>query len=890
MMKSILVFHILLTTCFSLYFNQLKTYEGGHNFGFKSILYDANGFCFVGLSHDDQLITSRKYIPPHLEDSSNTYSDFKAIFDFSAYLRENPVVYDKTEFITEFTKAPDSIIVATSSRLIEVIMDFQCSELVSIENRIDPSKSLVWGQVYSMAASDWSVWYGTEKGLFVSYYTGSEGFWKTYSMDNLIVTPTLICTSLSFVAAWNNSLFCGTSETFLEIQYGSNTSPDIYLNNFDLPVYQEWIGSVIALPILKYSIFYDCGQDVLWMLDASTLYYRRRSSYTIYSVTYLKGAITSNFTSISSACVFSDHSFLGAGTKTPPPSSLCYLYLGTRSHGVVRLAYTTVLDQVHGSWTDAVTLSGFRYMPRPQGSGAYDEARANTVTVLSDRDMTTETCSCDPRTDGSSTTIAFTDYGYSFISSTHLQLQQKEVFFSSLTLTERHVRGGNMMSNILLQKYGDLNNYYYSALESDGLYTSQYSIAMSLKCYVAQLNNKDACQHALNMFNGVRNLVAVTGVTGLVASTYCTKAEILESDNSSHPTLGCGTDEDSVGEWQVSTTLGGWVWKSNPSSVSILSYLLATSMAFDLLPFASSERLKVLSLITDVMDYIIRNDYYYVDISGSCTADGVWNAKELNGNSKYKLIRGINGMQILSMLAISFSITGDLKYYYEYIKMGEEFNYFRNIQNLKINSNGRDNHKDTFAIAISFQLLYYSKYRLSHGLVKLCKQGMKRTGVEDVVDCNRREALLSQEMLPPVDTSLMVFWNEVRGEKSPFWLAIVSGFAEKKEMVTLQDVRNAMDTLRYAPLDLVNWQVSNYGRWDVEVQPYSDYGDATAKLAREVMTPLERPLFHWDSNPYLMQGSESDTEKLGYQEYAPTEWLYSYWILRFHDISDITMK
>jgi hypothetical protein len=165
----------------------------------------------------------------------------------------------------------------------------------------------------------------------------------------------------------------------------------------------------------------------------------------------------------------------------------------------------------------------------------------------------------------------------------------------------------------------------------------------------------------------------------------------FEKNNISR-TEGCGKDGEN--NWHSSSSMPGWVWKGDTSSDTINGHYFAYGLILDLVAHSDSERERVIGAISRLTSYIVQNDLYYIDISGAPTKWGRWNPADLNNDPKYVSERGVNSLEILSHLALAYSVTGETLYYNKFKELVEEHGYYDNIRNQKIDNPFDDNHSD----------------------------------------------------------------------------------------------------------------------------------------------------------------------------------------------------
>lgn len=225
---------------------------------------------------------------------------------------------------------------------------------------------------------------------------------------------------------------------------------------------------------------------------------------------------------------------------------------------------------------------------------------------------------------------------------------------------------------------------------------------------------------AWRTFEALELLGNITGIDGLIGRSMCSPDEI-SSVNSR--TKSCGTD--GVNNWHASSSLPGWVWKGDTSSDTITGHYFAYGVILDHVAESDEEISRVVWVLDGITSYIVKNDYYYIDVTGQPTKWGRWNPIDLNENSQYYSERGVNSLEILSYLALTYSVTGNEVYLKEYNRLAYQEGYLRNVLNYKLDNPFEDNHSDNqlgYSSSCCFSLTHPSSqvYGLPHSL--LCLQ------------------------------------------------------------------------------------------------------------------------------------------------------------------------
>ena len=243
-------------------------------------------------------------------------------------------------------------------------------------------------------------------------------------------------------------------------------------------------------------------------------------------------------------------------------------------------------------------------------------------------------------------------------------------------------------------------------------------------------------------------------------------------------------------------------------------------------------------LVVNLMDYILKNDYIYVDIDGSNVIEADWSPESLNENPSNRYIRGLNSLQILSYLTLSFSISGISSYLDAFQDLFYSKGYYTNALNQKLESVYGDNHRHNELSFMAYHTLFYSHYHLHRN---------NRRNVDESLTSTLKQ------MVMPMITSLERWYSIVEKEFSPLWLVAFVGPTNLR--VKDENLKIIVDSLTDSPINLIDYGVSHSNRWDCVSQPYGDMGNSTEQLLHYVLSPAERQISSFDSNPFLMDSN-----------------------------------
>jgi hypothetical protein len=260
------------------------------------------------------------------------------------------------------------------------------------------------------------------------------------------------------------------------------------------------------------------------------------------------------------------------------------VWIGT-PHGLVRWARGKDAD------ADWRFFWGQRYLPLGNSS-VYDVAAVSSA--------------------GLGLAVVATDGGLAFLEAQTWTLAEKAAHYETI-LQQRHNRHG-MVAECSMQRFGDVGHCVGGPSDNNGLWTSLVVVAEA--CRTA-LGGQGAAASLDTFFKGMKLLVDVTGIRGLMARS-CVQP---------------GTPAEAGDTWHNSTnpSLAGWQWKGDASSDEVVGHGFAyPAMARILGTAAGTLGAEALALLEDIVGYILENDYYLIDVTGTHTRWGVWNPEVIN--------------------------------------------------------------------------------------------------------------------------------------------------------------------------------------------------------------------------------------------------------------------
>ncbi len=439
-----------------------------------------------------------------------------------------------------------------------------------------------------------------------------------------------------------------------------------------------------------------------------------------------------------------------------------------------------------------------------------------------------------------------TDGGVGSIFEEKMTLAKKAEHFDSIT-QQRHNRHG-YIGLIHLKTPGDPTaGANYEAADSDGLWTAYYVAAQCFR--YASTHSANARQEAKKSFDALLELERVSGIPGYPARSMVTEEEIKAGIKGFNPDALVHVPGEKDKYWVKSPVVKGLWLKTDTSSDTLDGHFFAWYLYHDLVADAT-EKKYIEALVRRSMDSIIKNNYTLIGHSGRKTRWGVWGPQFLNDDPEWIDQRGINSLDLLSHLKLSYHLTGDRKYQQAYDEMIEKYHYLQNTLLLRRGNLGdwwEINHSDDQLAAITFYpLLMLEKDPAKR---RILVQSFARTWEDNENGDITQRAEHSS------------FYNFNYG-------ALTGNYCDAE--IGVQDLQDW-------PWDMVDWNINNSQRHDVKIwhKPGTDF-EHDSHLDR-VVPSSERWVKRWNGNPWQGDGGSN-----GGIEQDGSTWLIAYWMGVYH--------
>jgi len=426
--------------------------------------------------------------------------------------------------------------------------------------------------------------------------------------------------------------------------------------------------------------------------------------------------------------------------------------------------------------------------------------------------------------------LILTNNGLGQIFFKKMTLEDKAMFFEK-QVRQRHIRNG-FNASLGGMKDGNLSSGSLRDSDNDGLWTAMYLGGEIFRYAVTK--SDDALQNCIESLDALERLYSITSIPGFPARSF---------ERSGYINVLADPDR-----WQHSKD-PGWDWKATTSSDEAIGHIFALGAMAELIDVESIQK-RAIHLIDTLMMHIVDNDMYLIDYDGKPTQWGKWNPDYVNKYPKNVGDRKLNSSNIIGMLQTAYHFTHKEIYKEKAFELMDKFGYLENLM-APMNERGKA-LSDTGKLRRTF----ISSWNHSDDeMFFVGYWGLYRYAFNDTLKEKYKDAIIDH-------------WEIERPEKDGAWNIFTA-------MVSSEfDLKEAVWYLQEHPLDMINWDIMNSRRKDIEfIEP-----NFRRQTIREVLPPDERPVQRHNGNMFNIdkKGGNGNGE-----ESAGDIWLLPYWMGRY---------
>ena len=429
------------------------------------------------------------------------------------------------------------------------------------------------------------------------------------------------------------------------------------------------------------------------------------------------------------------------------------------------------------------------------------------------------------------TVLVLTEDGLSKLEFKEITLYDKAMYFEE-QVRKRHIRHGFNAGLASMEK-GNVDSGRLKDSDNDGLWTAMYLAGQVFR--YATTNSEEAFQNCKESLEAMERLFSINPVAGFPSRSFERSGYI---ERLSDPE-----------RWQHAND-PEWDWKATTSSDEAIGHMFAYGVIAELVEDENMKQ-RAITLIDTLMNHIVVNDLYLVDYDGKPTTWGKWHPSYVNARPKMVGDRKLNSSNIISMLQTAYHFTEKEKYKEKAFELIKKHGYLDNLMR-PINEIGKaPESADDWS-----KMLSENWNHSDDEMYFLGYWGLYKYAFNDTLKQMYKEAILDH-------------WAAERPEKEGLW-NIMTALTGTEHF----DLEEAVWYLQEHPMDLINWDIKNSHRKDLEfVEP--NFREQTIK---EVLPPDERPIQRHNSNMFRLDREGNN----GTSEYSAGDiWLLPYWMGRY---------
>ncbi|HKQ39128.1 MAG TPA: hypothetical protein VJ063_13710 [Verrucomicrobiae bacterium] len=434
----------------------------------------------------------------------------------------------------------------------------------------------------------------------------------------------------------------------------------------------------------------------------------------------------------------------------------------------------------------------------------------------------------DLKVDGEGNVLVLTQTALNKIEFRRMTLAEKAKWFDR-KMRSRHVRFGLAGERRLLLP-GDLTSSEIIDTDNDGGWSSYYLGSQAFR--YAATGSSQARSNAWEIFAALERLRTLPNRDGFFARTI-ERAGFRFSDPDRWRELP-GSD---------------WEWKGHTSSDEFTSHTFAHAVMWELVAKTESERRRIAANYTAILDHIIRNNWYLIDVDGKPTLWGRWHPEYVNHYPHTIGDRRLNSAEIIAGLQLAWKMTGRETYRTKAYELFDRHGYLTNILSpmsligptpgyVHLGNDMGDewNHSDDELAFVNYWTLHCFAF--------------------------------TRTLRTRYAAAIREHWEFERPEKFAIWNFIQSACGGGHDC----DAEGAVWSLRGVPLDTITWRIQNSHRQDLTRLPKNFYG----RESKELLPPGERPVTRLNTQPFILDGGDG-----GRIELPGDEFLFGYWLGRY---------
>jgi hypothetical protein len=439
--------------------------------------------------------------------------------------------------------------------------------------------------------------------------------------------------------------------------------------------------------------------------------------------------------------------------------------------------------------------------------------------------------------------LVLTDKGLGAIEFKEMTLEDKAMHFEK-QVRERHIRYG-LNANVTQLKNHDLSTNVLKKADSDNLWTSMY-LGSQLFRYLAT-GSEEARQNCYESFEAMERLHNINDSTGLFGRTFERRGyQEFHNEYRSYVEDYWYSGYNNVTSWYHADD--DWDWRGSASSDQTVGQIFAMTLIAEYVEDKEWKN-RAVKILDDLMSYIVKNDYCLVDYNGRPSLWGRWNPEYVNRFGTMIGDRKVCSSNMIAFLQSAYKHTGKEIFKEKSFELIDKHGYLENLIRpfSEIGTAPKDadnwskmlseewNHSDDEMYFLAYWALYPYAFN----------DNLKAKYLEAIKD--------------------HLEWE--RAEKNPLW-----NFCYAMTGAEEFDLNESIWTLKEWPLDMIEYEVKNGHRKDIEFVVKNFWGQTTT----EVLPPDERSELKHNRSWFKLDAGDRNSELS-----AGDTFLLPYWMGRY---------
>jgi len=440
--------------------------------------------------------------------------------------------------------------------------------------------------------------------------------------------------------------------------------------------------------------------------------------------------------------------------------------------------------------------------------------------------------------------LILTDKGLGQICFKSMTLEDKAMIYED-QVRQRHIRYG-INSNVTQLENGDLSTTENRVADSDNLWTGMYLGSQLFRYLVT--GSEEAKQNCVESFEAMERMHQINGIQGLFGRSFERRGyQEFKPEYRDYVNDYWYEGYQGTVSWRYADD-PEWDWRASASSDQTVGQIFALTLVAQYMD-DEALRQRAITLLDNLMTYIVENDMCLVDYNGLPSLWGRWNPEYVNRFDTMIGDRRICSSNIIAFLQTANHFTGKEMFKEKAFELMTNHGYLENLSRPIADIGQAPESADAWSKMLSAEWNHSDDE-----MYFLAYWGLYPYAFNDTLKSVYRDAIRDH-------------WNAERPEKNALW-----NFCYAMTGTDSFDLDESIWHLKEFPLDMIQFENLNSHRKDIEFREPGFWGQYTA----EVLPPDERPELKHNRNLFTLDAGDRHSELS-----AGDTWLLPYWMGRY---------